>query len=202
MNPPPLLWCHRYATFAAALGALSSLVVAVRPAVAAVHAPIVESGLTVNATIPRSEGILTMTVSNAPVQLSLVLFSGDKKTLEWTGQLPPVTVDDDRYQSQPGWSLSGQVGDFGGGGPTFSGSYLGWTPVVVAQNAAHDVAAGPAVSPGTRPGLRGGGSLAIAGASDGAGTTVLGATLDLKVPASTSIGSQSATLTVTLLEHS
>lgn len=202
MNPAALRWCHRYGTFAVALGALGSLAGPLRPAWAAVHPPIVEAGPTVNAIIPPAEGILTLTVSNAPVELSLVLFGTDKKSIELTAQLPPMTVNDNRYQSQPGWSVSGQVGDFSVGGATFGGSYLGWRPVVVTQNAARDVAVGPAVSPGTTPGLKDGGSLAAAGAAKGAGTTVVGATLDLKVPASVSIGSQSATLTVTLLERS
>lgn len=160
----------------------------------------VVQGETVNVIIPRAEGVLTMTVSNAPVQLSTPVLSADKKTFRLTGQLPTVAVEDNRNQSQPGWSISGQVSDFKGGGPTVSGSNLGWTPMVIKQNAAQDVAVGPAVSPGTDPGLKVGNSQAVAVATKGLGTTIVGATLDLKISASASAGPQLATLTVTLMQ--
>src|SRR5258705_185639 len=98
-----------------------------------------------------------MTVSATPVPLGTALISGDYATFEATGQLGAVTVSDSRYQSQPGWTVSGQVGDFTAGGHTVAGYYLGWAPVVTTQNADQDVVPGPVVSPGTNPGLAGGG---------------------------------------------
>lgn len=156
---------------------------------------------TINVIIPRYDGVFMVTVSNVPVLLSAPLLSADRKTLQSTGQLTAVTVSDSRYQSQPGWSISGQVSDFSGGGPTFSGAYLGWTPLVTAPNADQDVTAGPALIPGPNGGLKGGSLLAAAAATKGVGTTVLGATLYLEVPASTPVRSQSATLTLTLVER-
>ncbi len=156
---------------------------------------------TINVNVPSFEGVFTMTVSDAPVQMSTAALSADQTNFESTGQLGVVTISDGRDQSQPGWSVSGQVGDFTGGGHTFSGSHLGWTPVVTAQDAAHDVVAGPPVSPGTNPGLTADSDMAKAAATNGLGTTTLGAALDLTVPASTAAGSYSAVLTITAVEQ-
>ena len=206
VGAPPLRRCRRYAALAAGAGALASLVgpgaAPGAPSSARVTVSdtnrVVREG-TVNVVIPRAEGVLTMSVSTAPLQLGPVVLSDDGRTVVLTSQLGAMTVTDNRYQSQPGWSLSGQVSDFTGGGPTFSGSYLGWTPVVIAQNPDRDVATGRVVGPGTRPGLRDGGGLAAAAEGTGTGTTVVGATLVLRLPASTSVRSQTATLTVTLV---
>jgi hypothetical protein len=155
---------------------------------------------TIDMDVPSSEGGFTMTVSGTPVQLSDAVLSPDGTVFESTGRLGTVTISDGRGQSRPGWSVSGQVGDFTGGAHPFSGSYLGWTPAVATQNPANDVVAGPAVPPGTDPGLKGGSGLANAAATKGVGTAVLDAALDLKVPASTAAGSYSATLTITAVE--
>lgn len=158
------------------------------------------TGETVNVVIPAWEGALTMTVSDAPVQLSSKAVSADKKTVELTGELPVMTIEDYRFLSAPGWRVTGQVSDFTGGGPKLSGSYLGWTPEILEQDANRDAVAGPAVSPGTRPGLADPSRLASAAATGGTGHTVIGATLDLKVPSSSLLGSQAATLSITLVE--
>jgi hypothetical protein len=157
-------------------------------------------GETVNVVIPAWEGALTLTVSDAPVQLSSKAVSADKKTVELTGALPVMTIEDYRFLSVPGWRVTGQVSDFTGGGPKLSGSYLGWTPEIIEQDANRDAVAGPAVSPGTRPGLADPSTLASAAATGGTGNTVIGATLDLKVPSSSLLGSQAATLSITLVE--
>jgi phosphate transport system substrate-binding protein len=157
-------------------------------------------GETIDVNIPQAEGVFTMTVSGTPVQLSDAVLSADNATFESTGQLGAVTIADARHQSQPGWSVSGQVAEFSGDGHTFGGRYLGWTPMVTIQDAAGDVIVGPAVAPGTDPGLAGGGVLAAAAATRGLGTAVLGATLDLRMPSSTPTGLYSTTLTITAVE--
>jgi hypothetical protein len=156
---------------------------------------------TINVTIPRAEGPFAITVSNAPVELRAATPGIDHSAVELSGELGAITISDSRYQSQPGWSVFGQIGDFSGGGPAFNGSYLGWSPMIITQNAVQDVAAGPTVTPGTNPGLKIGSELGAAAATKGAGTTVLGATLYLKVPATTPVRSQSATLTITIVEY-
>ena len=228
MNVPPLRWSYRYAAYAATLGALVGFAwVAAQPpafvvprgsrlgtsddAVPSMRAAASTSqttrtgrtrqGETVSVVIPRYDGTFMMTVSNAPVQLSTPVLSPDRKTLQSTGQLGVMTVTDYRFQSQPGWSIFGQVSDFSGGGPTFSGGFLGWTPWVTASNEDNDVTAGPPLIPGPNRGLKGGSVMAAAPAPRGIGITVLAATLYLEVPASTPVRSQAATLTLTLLER-
>jgi phosphate ABC transporter phosphate-binding protein len=151
---------------------------------------------TINVNVPLSEGVFTMTVSGTPVQLSTPVLV-DANSFESTGELSAVTISDNRLQSQPGWSVSCQVGVFSDGGRTFSGSSLGWTPVITTPNGALDVGAGPPVAAGTIPGLSAGSVLASALANHGLGTTVLGAALDLRIASTTAPGSYSATLTVT-----
>jgi hypothetical protein len=197
MNPRPQRWRHRRIAYAAAFGALASLAGPLHPALAK-GSNSTSDGVVVAVSVPRWEGVLTMTVSDSPIELDYVLFGGDGRTVEFTAALPAVTISDSRYVSEPGWSVTGVVTDFTGGGQGFSGSHLGWTPVITTQNAARDVTAGPPVSPGAEPGLAGGSVLVSAGRSKGLGTVVVGAILDLKIPANVSIGSQSATLSLTL----
>ena len=209
MNPPPLRWSPRYAVLATALGALVSLVGQARPTAAfgapshptTAGATSHRKGETINVVIPRIDGSFILTVSDAPIELSDAVLSADRKTFQSTGRLGAVTVTDYRFQSQPGWGMSGHVSDFTGGGTPFSGAYLGWTPLVLVPNADGDVDAGPAVIPGPGRGLSGTSVMAAAPAPKGQGVTVLGATLYLEVPASTPIRSQSATLTLTLVSR-
>lgn len=112
-----------------------------------------------------------------------------------TGSIDPITVVDTRAGG-PEWSISGQVGDFGGGLP---GSYLGWSPQILQ--------AGAGALPGNQvPSGFGGGiglsspSLLAAGqAGHPSGTARLGAALDLRLPIETAPGTYSAVLTITAL---
>ena len=146
----------------------------------------------------QSSGSLTLTVSNTPVSLSAPTNVGT--VLDSTGALSPVTVTDSRLPNQPGWNTSGSVGDFTSGANSFTGNDLGWTPKIATPNTANDVTAGAVVAAGN-PGLKTPAVLASAAAHHGAGTTVLGANLDLQIPFTTPSGSYSATLTVTLLSQ-
>jgi phosphate ABC transporter phosphate-binding protein len=151
---------------------------------------------TINVNVPLSEGILTMTVTGASVQMSTPVVGLDPGFFESTGQLGAVTITDGRVQSRPGWSVSGQVSAFTAGADSFSGTSLGWTPEVTQRE---DVVAGPQVLALTNPGLTASSLLAHAPASLGLDTTVLGAALDLRFPDTTPPGSYSATLTLTAL---
>ena len=113
----------------------------------------------------------------------------------FSGEIGAVTVIDTRTAAT-GWSLSGQVGDVGGG---LSGSYLGWTPKVTAQGAG--ALPGEAVPSGfvAGRGLSQPALLASAPAGRAPGSATLGASLDLRVPSTTPAGSYSATLTITAL---
>jgi Bacterial Ig-like domain (group 3) len=151
---------------------------------------------TINVAFP-STGAFTFTVSGTPVDLGTATANGSN--LEATGNLSPATVSDTR-NSAPGWSVAGQVGDFSDGTHTIDGNSLGWTPAVTTQDPAGDVVAGPKVNPGSNPGLKQGSGLASAAVNKGAGTTVLGGSLDLVVPSTQNAGSYSATLTLTAID--
>jgi len=160
---------------------------------------VANNGLTgtesINVNVPLSEGVFTLTVSGTPVQLSDAINNGT--VFDSTGQLSAVTVSDGRQQSKPGWSVSGQVSNFTSGANSIDGNDLGWTPAITTPNTAGDVTAGPAVAPGSNPGLKNGSGLASAAAGHGLGTTVLGAGLHLQAPLDTPTGAYNATLTVT-----
>lgn len=152
---------------------------------------------TINVNIQQAAGgDLTLTVDNTPVALSTPNNIGT--ALESTGSLSPVTVTDSRVPVEPGWDVTGSVSDFTSGANTISGNDLGWSPKIATQDTARDVTAGSGVTAGS-PGLKSPAPLAAAAANHGAGTTVLGADLDLRVPVDTAAGSYSSTLTVTLL---
>ncbi len=143
-----------------------------------------------------SSGGLTLTVDGTPVTMSTPTNIGT--ALDSTGSLSPVTVTDSRLPGEPGWDETGSVGDFTSGANTFSGNGLGWTPAITTPDAANDVTVGGLVAP-NNPGLGTTAALAAALAGHGAGTTVLGAGLDLRIPFGTPAGNYRATLTVTLL---
>jgi Big-like domain-containing protein len=153
---------------------------------------------TVNVNI--QEGVFTVTVNQTSADLGTAHDNGSGK-LEATGSLGTVTVSDARTVSAPGWSVSGQMGDFSDGkGHTIDGNSLGWTPSIQTPNAANDVTAGPAVAPGTNPGLKQGSGLANAAATHGLGTSVLTAGLDLQVPTTQDAGAYQGTLTITAID--
>ncbi len=152
---------------------------------------------TLNVTIPQAPGgggQLTLAVDAAAVNLEQV--SGG--ALEFTGELSHITVSDERDQ-YAGWDVTGSTSDFtGGGSNTINAKWLGWIPRIVTQNQAQDVAPGSEVKAGD-PGLKDPATLGSALSGKGAGNSVLGGNLDLKVPTETPAGDYSATLTVTLM---
>jgi hypothetical protein len=154
---------------------------------------------TINVAVPTSQGPFIMTVSTTPVSLGTATLSSDFTHFSASGTVSDVTISDERNQTVPGWTITGQVSNFTGGGHTIPGSDLGWTPAVKTQDPAADVVAGPAVAAGTTPGLTSSSVLASAGAGKGLHTSVLNAALDFEVPASTAPGSYSATLTITAM---
>jgi hypothetical protein len=111
------------------------------------------------------------------------------------GELAPVDVSDTRASS-PGWTVSGQAGDFTGSAGTIPGNALGWTPSVIASTGT--VTAGPAVAPNDPNGL--GSKAAVLGASKGGtSTATLGAQLNLAIPAGQASGTDNSTITITAI---
>jgi hypothetical protein len=154
---------------------------------------------TINVAVPTSQGPFIMTVSTTPVNLGTATLSSDFTHFSASGTLSDVTVSDERDQTVPGWTITGQVSNFTAGANTIPGSDLGWTPAVKTQDPAADVVAGSAVAADTAPGLTASSVLASAGAGKGLHTSVLNAALDFEVPASTQPGAYSATITITAM---
>jgi hypothetical protein len=154
--------------------------------------------LTISATVVQGPGDLgsfswTIDADDRAVVLSNAVDRG--AYLQSTGALKPVKITDTR-SGAPSWSVSGQVSDFTGG---LSGKYLGWTPNVTTPGAG--ATAGDAVATGidSGNGLKDAAVLASATTGHGLGTAVVGADLDLRIPAGTAPGTYTATLTLTAL---
>ena len=140
-------------------------------------------------------GSFTLTVGTGTVNLSV---STDGST--GTGALNPVTVSDTR-NTYPGWSVSGQDGNWTGSGSaaggTISGNQLGWTPS--STTLATGVTLGSPVTPAS-PGL---GTTAavlasvVAGVGNGYGTSTFGANLTLAIPPTSPAGPYTSSLTIT-----
>ncbi|WP_433050029.1 fibronectin type III domain-containing protein [Dactylosporangium sp. CS-033363] len=115
------------------------------------------------------------------------------------GSLNPIVVSDTRRTQAP-WSVSASVSDFRDADKTFSGSYLGWTPKILAPGAG--AKAGAPVASGFDDhgtGLSVSRQLGYAEQGHPKGNAQLGAGLDLKIPGDVAKGEYRATLTITAL---
>jgi len=121
-----------------------------------------------------------------------------------SGSLDQISVVDTR-DTDAGWSLTGSITDFTKGSDSFSGNYLGWTPVVTDDSDAtmegydQTVAAGTRVLPDDAVGLSSPKVLASAAAGAGLGIARLDARLRLLIPVTANNGVYSATLTFTII---
>jgi hypothetical protein len=152
--------------------------------------------------VPQEQGVFTLTVDPGLVDMGTAHLTGtgDARHFHAEGNLKNVNISDGRDQTVPGWSVTGQVGDFTNTADAtkkFSGSSLGWQPAVVANNAAANVSAGPAVNTGSTPDLTSATTLGGAQAGKGLGDSKLGAALSLDFPKGTTPGTYAATITIT-----
>ncbi len=156
----------------------------------------------IRASIAQGDGGLVLSVDPKDRSVVLPAASLAPSGGYWMsrGELRPVTVTDTRSGS-PGWNVVGRVGSFSGSAGEFGGEYLGWKPVVSKQTADRAVVAGVAVVPGLRSGegLGRSATLGSAPAGSGRGVAVLGAGLELNLPAATEAGTYDATLTLTVI---
>lgn len=125
-----------------------------------------------------------------------------------TGVIDQITVVDTR-DDDAGWAVSGTMSNFAanGGTDTFSGSQLGWQPVVTADTAAftdslgntydQTATAGPVVAPNTAAatGLSAGSVLMQAAPNAGLGVAIADARLKLLIPVTADAGLYEGTLT-------
>jgi Fibronectin type III domain len=121
-----------------------------------------------------------------------------------SGRINQVTVVDTRDVDQ-GFTVNGTMSDFADGTSTFSGNYMGWSPVVTDDSDAHLdgydqlVIAGAVATPGTISGLGSTRPLASAPAGSGLGIATLDARVKLLIPVTADAGTYTATLTLTTI---
>ena len=125
-----------------------------------------------------------------------------------TGVIDQITVVDTR-DDDAGWSVAGTMGQFAanGGTDTFSGSQLGWAPVVTDDTDAFTdslgnsydqlATAGPVVNPNTAAatGLSAGSTLMSAAPGSGLGIAIADARLKLLIPVTADAGTYEGVLT-------
>ena len=120
------------------------------------------------------------------------------------GRISQVAIVDTR-DTDAGWVVNGKVSDFASGANTFSGNYLGWTPVKTLDSTAtlegydQTVVAGSTVVPSYATGLTTDKVLASAAPNLGLGIAYLDARLKLLIPVTANNGVYSATLTISAL---
>ncbi|MEV6110131.1 Ig-like domain-containing protein [Streptomyces sp. NPDC051940] len=157
-----------------------------------------------NITTTVEAGALAISVEDPNVTLPSPQLNSAGTLLTTGGAINAVTLTDTRA-GNPGWSLSGQVGDFtDGGSHSINGQNLGWTPNVIDKAPGQTVTAGAAVAPavGAAPGDGGSAGLKQSrslATGTGLGTAHFGADLALNVPTSTVAGTYTATLTLTAI---
>lgn len=123
-----------------------------------------------------------------------------------SGRLNQVTVSDTR-DTDSGWTVNGTMSAFtvAGGGASFSGNYLGWTPVVADDSdptsGGYDqtAVAGSNVLPDTATGLATPKVLSSAAGGAGLGVASFDARLKLLIPITARAGTYNGTMTLTVI---
>lgn len=155
-------------------------------------------------------GALTMTVASESTTLAEVA-SGDPEIRQFNGQLPTVTVTDDREEVPAGvfWYVNGQSSAFTATGATPLGAgYLGWAPKLLTAEGNGEVGEGPQVDTILDSGVNALGLVAEellaisldSGEAATVGTWQVGADLFLKTPVDVTPGSYTGTITLSLWE--
>jgi len=157
---------------------------------------------------PVVDGSLVFTVPfNTPVALTGDR-AADNSRITATGAFPTVTVTDTRRDGLlAGWEVNAQASEFTGTAGTIGAKYLGWTPAT--PTLTPDVVSGPLMAqagPAVASNLDSGSGLALSAllgksTANGRGATVLGAALNLAIPATSPAGTYTSTVTVTLVSN-
>ncbi|POX65601.1 alkaline phosphatase [Microbacterium sp. SGAir0570] len=135
-----------------------------------------------------ADGALSLSVAGHGERVS---FGGSGADLDAT--LPLVTVADTRNEVRAqgrGWTLAGTATDFVAGNRTLSAENLAWAPRIVRSEAG--------AAAGGRATLAAPATLATADRTSRLGSTVIGADLDLTVPADAAGGRYGSEITLTL----
>ena len=122
-----------------------------------------------------------------------------------TGRLNEVTIVDTR-DADAGWVLSGSMTNFTSGSNSFSGNYLGWSPVrtsdsgVTLEGYDQNATGGPTIIPAFSTGLfTSSQTLGSAAPNVGLGIAVFDARLKLLIPVTANAGNYNATLTLSAI---
>lgn len=170
-----------------------------------------------------ANGVPNPNVTHCGVDLGIAKFvthgAGSGQFFAAQGRLSQVTAVDTRDTDQ-GWNITGQMSDFtkAGGTATFSGSQLGWEPVLTDKTPAFTDASGVTYTQMVHPGpyvlqnsqtglgqpghvllngeVRGGSGTNLTG---GLGTAIADARLKLVIPVTAISGTYNGTLTLSLL---
>ncbi|WP_228759913.1 hypothetical protein [Pseudactinotalea sp. HY158] len=159
----------------------------------------------------ESVGALTMTVDGT--ESTLVEDGSTEEFRQFTGELPNVTVTDDRSDAPEGvyWYVVGQASDFVGdaGQAPIGPEHLGWTPAMVTESSSGAVGEGQEVGTvldavGEGPGLAGEELFLLTLDSQEAqaenGSWTANADLVLRTETDVAPGSYSSVLTLSLFE--
>ncbi|MEH3089575.1 MAG: alkaline phosphatase [Microbacterium arborescens] len=136
----------------------------------------------------KADGALSLSVAGHGER---VAFAGGGSNLDAT--LPLVTVADTRNEVRAqgrGWTLAGSASEFVAGNRTLEAKNLAWTPRIVKSESG--------AAAGSRATLEAPATLAAADRTSRLGSTIVGADLDLSVPADAAGGRYGSEITLTL----
>ncbi|MDD7962024.1 alkaline phosphatase [Microbacterium thalli] len=136
----------------------------------------------------QADGALSLSVAHSGER---VAFAGSGADLDAT--LPLVTVADTRNEVRAqgrGWTLAGSASEFVAGNRTLEAKNLAWTPRIVRSESG--------AAAGGRATLEAPATLAAADRTSRLGSTVVGADLDLSIPAEAAGGRYGSEITLTL----
>jgi alkaline phosphatase len=136
----------------------------------------------------QADGALSLSVAGDGERVS---FDGSGANLDAT--LPLVTVADTRNEVRAqgrGWTLAGSASDFAAGNRALAAENLAWTPRIVRSESG--------AAAGGRATLEAPATLAAADRTSRLGATVVGADLDLSIPAEAAGGRYGSEITLTL----
>ena len=194
-----------------AAGALGGLLL-IGGAGAAIADELDNDNVDVNVNIEALPPVGALTLSVAADSTTLTENGSTDTIRQFTGELPTVTVTDDREEVPAGtyWYVTGQSSDFTGTGlPAITAGHLGWTPMLTSDDSDGQVAEGEQVDTILDEGPDAVGLvdeelLAIAPNMTAEGTPngvwTAKANLFLKTPADVAPGAYKSVLTLTLWE--
>lgn len=161
-----------------------------------------EGTIPLKAEVPVARaGELKMSIADFGGHVGFSAPASTQSGLKLTAKLPSVAVTDSRNDAQAqagGWSVAGQSTDLAAGNRVLGAEYLGWDPLIVDSRPGVKPGKGVASTVRDGSGLGASATLGRAGNDARVGTAVLGADLNLEVPAETEAGRYNGAVSLTL----